>query len=282
MLRKRPQAKTKVASGGAPRRTRARALFDRRIFGKPVAHRGLHDLKAGVIPGWVSPAPSSPAPAKEPTETTHISVIDAEGNAASLTQTVNYAFGACVVVPGYDLCPGTPERAVTIPMIARQMVQALAWTWRHIAAHGPSALPQLFHTGAQRHSCRVPQLRAVTLGHAYASVVEAAYKQMLVDSTVEDLLVSDRLTGTPASWLKPSMRQRGLDPDALPEAPSRMRATRSSSMQPPDTEPLMRPSPASTAHEPTGRGAVPQVRATLTSHNRSPCAAQASASCNTC
>ena len=49
MLRKRPQAKTKVASGGAPRRTRARALFDRRIFGKPVAHRGLHDLKAGVI-----------------------------------------------------------------------------------------------------------------------------------------------------------------------------------------------------------------------------------------
>jgi nitronate monooxygenase len=53
------------------------------------------------------------------------------------------------------------------------------------------------------------------------SLAEPAYKQMLVDSTVEDLLVSDRLTGTPASWLKPSMRQRGLDPDALPEAPSR-------------------------------------------------------------
>jgi len=39
--------------------------------------------------------------------------------------------GACVVVPNYGLCP-----AVSIPDIALQMVQALAWTWRHIAAHG--------------------------------------------------------------------------------------------------------------------------------------------------
>ena len=39
--------------------------------------------------------------------------------------------GACVVVLNYALSP-----AVTIPEIARQMVRALAWTWRHIAAHG--------------------------------------------------------------------------------------------------------------------------------------------------
>ncbi|WP_291088653.1 alpha/beta hydrolase [Hydrogenophaga sp.] len=39
--------------------------------------------------------------------------------------------GACVVVPNYALCP-----AVTIPDIVLQMVQALAWTYRHIAAHG--------------------------------------------------------------------------------------------------------------------------------------------------
>lgn len=39
--------------------------------------------------------------------------------------------GACVVVLNYALCP-----AVTIPEIVRQMVKALAWTWRHIAAHG--------------------------------------------------------------------------------------------------------------------------------------------------
>lgn len=41
------------------------------------------------------------------------------------------ANGACVVVPNYDLCP-----AVTIPEITMQMVRALAWTWRHIAAFG--------------------------------------------------------------------------------------------------------------------------------------------------
>ena len=41
------------------------------------------------------------------------------------------ARGACVVVPNYDLCP-----AVTIPEIILQMVRALAWTFRHIAAYG--------------------------------------------------------------------------------------------------------------------------------------------------
>ncbi|MBI5276157.1 MAG: alpha/beta hydrolase [Burkholderiales bacterium] len=39
--------------------------------------------------------------------------------------------GVCVVVPNYTLCP-----AVTVPQITMQMVRALAWTWRHIGAHG--------------------------------------------------------------------------------------------------------------------------------------------------
>ncbi|WP_252374421.1 alpha/beta hydrolase [Hydrogenophaga sp. 2FB] len=39
--------------------------------------------------------------------------------------------GACVVMPNYALCP-----AVTIPDITLQMVKALAWVYRHIAAHG--------------------------------------------------------------------------------------------------------------------------------------------------
>jgi arylformamidase len=39
--------------------------------------------------------------------------------------------GACVVVPNYALCP-----AVTVPQIALQMAQALAWVYRHIGAHG--------------------------------------------------------------------------------------------------------------------------------------------------
>ena len=39
--------------------------------------------------------------------------------------------GACVVVPNYALCP-----AVSVPQIVDQMVNALAWTWGHIADHG--------------------------------------------------------------------------------------------------------------------------------------------------
>ncbi len=39
--------------------------------------------------------------------------------------------GACVVVPNYALCP-----TVTVPQIVMQMVQALAWTWRHVAQYG--------------------------------------------------------------------------------------------------------------------------------------------------
>lgn len=51
------------------------------------------------------------------------------------------------------------------------------------------------------------------------SMADAKYKQMLVDSSAEDLLVSAALTGTPASWLKPSLRANGMDPDQLPATP---------------------------------------------------------------
>lgn len=44
--------------------------------------------------------------------------------------------GACVVVPSYGLCPGTPEAPVTVPGIVLQMVRALEWTWRNIARYG--------------------------------------------------------------------------------------------------------------------------------------------------
>lgn len=43
----------------------------------------------------------------------------------------------------------------------------------------------------------------------------AAYKAMVVASQLEDLVVSAAITGTPASWLKPSLRAAGYDPEAL-------------------------------------------------------------------
>lgn len=56
--------------------------------------------------------------------------------------------GVCVVMPNYPLCPGTDAHPVTIPDIALRLVQALAWTWRHIAEHGgdPSRITVAGHS----------------------------------------------------------------------------------------------------------------------------------------
>jgi len=65
----------------------------------------------------------------------------------------------------------------------------------------------------------------VYMGTRFIPTVESlapeAYKQMVVEGTVDDLVVSAGVTGTPASWLKASLRANGLDPDNMPAAPSR-------------------------------------------------------------
>lgn len=46
------------------------------------------------------------------------------------------------------------------------------------------------------------------------SLAPDAYKQMVVDHGTDDLLVSDAVTGTPASWLRPSLEAVGIDVNA--------------------------------------------------------------------
>lgn len=55
----------------------------------------------------------------------------------------------------------------------------------------------------------------------HESLAKDAYKRMLVDCDAQDLIVSAGLTGTPASWLRPSLRDNGLDPENLPPPPAR-------------------------------------------------------------
>ena len=56
--------------------------------------------------------------------------------------------GICVVQPNYALCPGPVDHPVTVPGILLQMVRALEWTWRHVAAHGgdPSRITVAGHS----------------------------------------------------------------------------------------------------------------------------------------
>ena len=47
------------------------------------------------------------------------------------------------------------------------------------------------------------------------SMAPDAYKQMVVEHGPDDLVITDGITGTPASWLRPSLVAHGLDPDNL-------------------------------------------------------------------
>ncbi len=49
------------------------------------------------------------------------------------------------------------------------------------------------------------------------SMAPAAYKAMLVESSMDDVLLTRAVTGLPTNTLKPSLRAAGLDPDDLPE-----------------------------------------------------------------
>ena len=73
--------------------------------------------------------------------------------------------GACVVVPNYALCPGMPDRRVTVPQIVMQMVRALPWVWRHAAEFGgdPARITVVGHSAgghlaAMLLLCRWPQV----------------------------------------------------------------------------------------------------------------------------
>jgi gamma-glutamyltranspeptidase/glutathione hydrolase len=73
----------------------------------------------GAIGDRATPAGDVRAP-REAGDTSHVSVIDREGNAVALTTSVNFFFGACVTVPGtgivlddtmddFDRAPGVPN-----------------------------------------------------------------------------------------------------------------------------------------------------------------------------
>ena len=78
------------------------ALGDPDFVANPVAHLLSKQYAAGIdkdIAAGAAPA-AMRAAASEKTETTHYSIVDKDGNAASVTYTLNGLFGALVMAPG--------------------------------------------------------------------------------------------------------------------------------------------------------------------------------------
>lgn len=51
------------------------------------------------------------------------------------------------------------------------------------------------------------------------SLAHTDYRQMLVDSTVDDLILTNAVTGVHANWLRQSLISAGMDPNALEKDP---------------------------------------------------------------
>jgi nitronate monooxygenase len=51
------------------------------------------------------------------------------------------------------------------------------------------------------------------------SLAHADYRQMLVDSTIDDLILTNAVTGVHANWLRQSLIAAGMDPNALETDP---------------------------------------------------------------
>ena len=92
---------------------------------------------------------------------------------------------------------------------------------------GPVALSGSIATGDAVLAAQAMGADLGYIGSAFIATEEAraadAYKQMIVESSGEDIVYSNLFTGVHGNYLAPSVRNAGLDPENLPESdPSAM------------------------------------------------------------
>jgi nitronate monooxygenase len=92
---------------------------------------------------------------------------------------------------------------------------------------GPIALSGAIATGGAVLAAQAMGADLAYIGSAFIATEEAraseAYKQAIVDGTSDDIVYSSLFTGVHGNYLKPSIRNAGLDPDNLPESdPTKM------------------------------------------------------------
>ena len=92
---------------------------------------------------------------------------------------------------------------------------------------GPLALSGSMATGGAVLAARAMGADFAYIGSAFIATDEARaseeYKRCIVDSNSDDIVYSNLFTGVHGNYLKPSVRNAGLDPDHLPESdPTKM------------------------------------------------------------
>jgi nitronate monooxygenase len=92
---------------------------------------------------------------------------------------------------------------------------------------GPVALSGAIARGASILAAQAMGADLAYVGSAFIASAEAnadhAYKQMIVDSSADDIVYTNLFTGVHGNYLKPSIKNAGLDPDHLPVSdPSKM------------------------------------------------------------
>jgi nitronate monooxygenase len=87
---------------------------------------------------------------------------------------------------------------------------------------GTIVLAGAISTGADVLAAQVMGADLAYIGTRFLATEEAnapdEYKQMIVDSSSDDVVYTSLFSGVPGNYLKPSVRRTGLDPDNLPEA----------------------------------------------------------------
>lgn len=83
---------------------------------------------------------------------------------------------------------------------------------------GPLGLAGTVSNGRDIHAARILGCDFVLVGTrlvaAHESLVEDAYRDMLVDCSMDDVATTKAVSGVLATWMKPSLEKAGIDPGA--------------------------------------------------------------------
>ena len=141
----------------------------------------------------------------------------------ALHDVINVAFAKKAIEKGADgliaVAAGAGGHAGTLSPFA--LVQEIRSFF-----DGPLVLSGAIATGGAVLAAQAMGADLAYIGSAFIATEEAnaapGYKQMIVASHADDIVYTDHFSGVPGSYLKPSVRAAGLDPDHLPAEGTKM------------------------------------------------------------